>query len=135
MIVLDSRRAHKFERVRKLIYGKGSELLCLSPYSADLNPIGEAFSKVKAAAGVGRGHAPAKPLSRRWDGRSARSRPRTPAASDAAASSNIGITGHRSNLCDRRCNSRTAVRKRIKSPPMAGSCLGRSCFVLLAGFC
>jgi hypothetical protein len=40
-------RAQKSERVRKLIKEKGCQLLFLPPYSADLNPIEEAFSKIK----------------------------------------------------------------------------------------
>jgi transposase len=39
--------AHKGERVRELIEERGCELLYLPPYSPDLNPIEEAFSKVK----------------------------------------------------------------------------------------
>ena len=39
--------AHKGERVRELIEGRGCELLYLPPYSPDLNPIEEAFSKLK----------------------------------------------------------------------------------------
>ena len=35
------------ERVRELIEDRGCELLYLPPYSPDLNPIEEAFSKVK----------------------------------------------------------------------------------------
>jgi transposase len=48
VVVLDNLGAHKGERVRKLIEGRGCELLFLPPYSPDLNPIEEAFSKVKA---------------------------------------------------------------------------------------
>jgi transposase len=33
--------------VRELVEGRGCELLFLPPYSPDLNPIEEAFSKVK----------------------------------------------------------------------------------------
>lgn len=40
--------AHKGEEVRELIEGRGCELLFLPPYSPDLNPIEEAFSKIKA---------------------------------------------------------------------------------------
>ena len=47
VVVLDNLGAHKGERVRKLIEGRGCELLFLPPYSPDLNPIEEAFSKVK----------------------------------------------------------------------------------------
>ena len=44
---MDNLSAHKGERVRELIEHKGCELLYLPPYSPDLNPIEEAFSKVK----------------------------------------------------------------------------------------
>jgi transposase len=45
----DNLGAHKKgERVRGLIEGRGCELLYLPPYSPDLNPTEEAFSKVKA---------------------------------------------------------------------------------------
>jgi transposase len=48
VVVMDNLGAHKGERVRELIQGRGCELLFLPPYSPDLNPIEEAFSKVKA---------------------------------------------------------------------------------------
>ena len=47
VVVMDNLGAHKGERVRKLIQGRGCEVLYLPPYSPDLNPIEEAFSKVK----------------------------------------------------------------------------------------
>jgi transposase len=46
-VVMDNFSAHKGERVRKLIEDRGCQLLFLPPYSPDLNPIEEAFSKVK----------------------------------------------------------------------------------------
>ena len=46
-MMMDNLSAHKGERVRKLIEGRGCELLYLPPYSPDLNPIEEAFSKIK----------------------------------------------------------------------------------------
>ena len=46
-VVMDNLSAHKGERVRELIEGRGCELLYLPPYSPDLNPIEEAFSKIK----------------------------------------------------------------------------------------
>jgi len=49
IVVMDNLSAHKGERVRDLIEGRGCELLYLPPYSPDLNPIEEAFSKLKAA--------------------------------------------------------------------------------------
>jgi transposase len=48
VVVLDNLGAHKGERVRELIEARGCEVLFLPPYSPDLNPIEEAFSKVKA---------------------------------------------------------------------------------------
>ncbi len=47
VVVMDNLAAHKGERVRELVEARGCELLFLPPYSPDLNPIEEAFSKVK----------------------------------------------------------------------------------------
>lgn len=47
VVVLDGLGAHRTERVRELIEGRGAELLFLPSYSPDLNPIEEAFSKMK----------------------------------------------------------------------------------------
>ncbi len=47
VVVMDNLAAHKGERVRELVEERGCELLFLPPYSPDLNPIEEAFSKVK----------------------------------------------------------------------------------------
>ena len=47
VVVMDNLSAHKGERVRELVEGRGCELRYLPPYSPDLNPIEEAFSKVK----------------------------------------------------------------------------------------
>jgi transposase len=45
---MDNLSAHKGARVRKLIEERNCELLVyLPPYSPDLNPIEEAFSKMK----------------------------------------------------------------------------------------
>ena len=50
IVVVDNLGAHKSERVRKLLEGRGCQLLFLPPYSSpDLNPIEEAFSKIKGA--------------------------------------------------------------------------------------
>jgi transposase len=48
VVVMDNLGTHKGERVQKLIEERGCEVLFLPPYSPDLNPIEEAFSKVKA---------------------------------------------------------------------------------------
>ena len=44
---MDNLGAHKGDRVRELIESRGCKLLYLPPYSPDLNPIEEGFSKVK----------------------------------------------------------------------------------------
>ena len=49
VVVMDNLTAHKGERVRGLVEGRGCELVYLPPYSPDLNPIEEAFSKMKGA--------------------------------------------------------------------------------------
>jgi transposase len=47
VVVLDGLGAHRPQRVRELVETTGAELLFLPSYSPDLNPIEEAFSKIK----------------------------------------------------------------------------------------
>lgn len=47
IVVMDNLSVHKSKRVERLIEGAGCELLFLPPYSPDMNPIEQAFSKVK----------------------------------------------------------------------------------------
>jgi len=47
VVVLDGLGAHRTDRVRELIEERGADLLFLPSYSPDLNPIEEAFSKIK----------------------------------------------------------------------------------------
>jgi transposase len=47
VVVMDNLSAHKGERVKEIIEGRGAELVYLPPYSPDFNPIEQAFSKVK----------------------------------------------------------------------------------------
>ena len=47
IVVMDNLSTHKTDKVRQLVEGAGCELLYLPPYSPDLNPIEEAFSKIK----------------------------------------------------------------------------------------
>lgn len=47
-MVVDGLGAHRTDRVRGLLEARGAELLFLASYSPDLNPIEEAFSKVKS---------------------------------------------------------------------------------------
>jgi transposase len=56
VVVMDNLAAHKGRKIRELIEAKkGCELLFLPPYSPDLNPIEEAFAKVKALLQRARG--------------------------------------------------------------------------------
>ena len=48
VVVLDGLGAHRTQKVRELIEAKGADLVFLPSYSPDLNPIEEAFSKIKA---------------------------------------------------------------------------------------
>jgi transposase len=48
VVVLDGLGAHRTQRIRELIEARGANLLFLPSYSPDLNPIEEAFSKIKA---------------------------------------------------------------------------------------
>jgi transposase len=47
VVVLDGLGAHRTDKVRELIEERRAELLFLPSYSPDLNPIEEAFSKIK----------------------------------------------------------------------------------------
>jgi transposase len=48
IVVMDNLRAHKVKGVREAIAAAGASLLYLPPYSPDLNPIEQAFAKLKA---------------------------------------------------------------------------------------
>ena len=48
IVVMDNLSAHKRDEVRELIEAAKAELHYLPPYSPDLNPIEQAFSKLKA---------------------------------------------------------------------------------------
>ena len=47
VVVLDGLGAHRTQKVRGLVERRGADLVFLPPYSPDLNPIEEAFSKIK----------------------------------------------------------------------------------------
>lgn len=47
VVVLDNLGAHRPKRIRELVERRGAELVFLPSYSPDLNPIEEAFSKIK----------------------------------------------------------------------------------------
>jgi transposase len=48
IVVMDNPSVHKSDHVRRTIDAAGANLLCLPPYSPDLNPIEMAFAKLKA---------------------------------------------------------------------------------------
>ena len=48
IVIMDNLPAHKVKGVREAIEGAGAQLFYLPPYSPDLNPIENAFSKLKA---------------------------------------------------------------------------------------
>ena len=48
VVVMDNLAAHKVAGVREAIRATGASLLYLPPYSPDLNPIEQAFAKLKA---------------------------------------------------------------------------------------
>ena len=47
IVVMDNLGSHKSSKVRRLIRAAGARLLFLPPYSPDLNPIEQVFSKLK----------------------------------------------------------------------------------------
>jgi transposase len=47
VVVMDNLSAHKGERIKEMIEQRGCQLVYLPAYSPDLNPIEEAFSKIK----------------------------------------------------------------------------------------
>jgi transposase len=64
VVLFDNLGAHKPQRIRELNEARGAEVLFLPSYWPDLNPIEEAFSKIKDIV-VRRGRA----LSRRYSKR------------------------------------------------------------------
>lgn len=47
MVVMDNLQSHKVAGVREAIEAARAQVVCLPPYSPDLNPIEQVFSKVK----------------------------------------------------------------------------------------
>ena len=48
LVIMDNLRCHKVEGVKALIEATGASILYLPPYSPDLNPIEQMWSKIKA---------------------------------------------------------------------------------------
>jgi transposase len=66
-MVLDGLGAHRTEKVRELLAGRGAFLVFVPSYSPDLNPIEEAFSKIKhlvRKGGARRREAPVEAIGR-----------------------------------------------------------------------
>ncbi len=78
IVIMDNLSAHKTDRVRELVEQRGCELLYLPPYSPDLNPIEEAFSKLKGFL-----RKAVLEAVRRWGWRSRRSAAKTLEASSS----------------------------------------------------
>jgi transposase len=96
VVVMDNLSSHKGPRVRQLIEERGRELMYLPPYSPDLNPIEEAFSKLKGLLrkAEARTHeALLEAMGRVLDAITAQ---------DARGFSSIAATTLRPNCCDRR---------------------------------
>ena len=98
LVVMDNLGAHRPKRVRELIEGRDCELLSLPPYSPDLNPIEEAFSKVKHILRKIGARTKEALWSRRWARRWMRSVPKPPASSSSTAA-----TAPRRSSYERRC--------------------------------
>ena len=47
VVIMDNLGAHQPKKVRELIEARGAELVFVPSYSPDLNPIEQAFSKIK----------------------------------------------------------------------------------------
>lgn len=63
IVILDNLASHKVTGVREMIEAKGASVIYLPPYSPDLNPIEQAFAKLKALLRK----AAARTISRLWD--------------------------------------------------------------------
>jgi transposase len=66
IVGLDNLRQHKSDRVRELIEERGASIWFLPTYSPDLNPIEEAFSKVKTLLRSAEARAPETLVAAVW---------------------------------------------------------------------
>ncbi len=63
IVILDNLSSHKISGVREAIEARGARLAYLPPYSPDLNPIEQAFAKLKSLLRK----AAARTVSSLWD--------------------------------------------------------------------
>jgi transposase len=105
VVVMDNLTAHKGERVKEIIEQRGCELMYLPPYSPDLNPIEEAFSKIKGLMRKAQARRSREALLEAMGTR--RSRPSVPKI--PAASSSTAATVRWFKRFDRRCRGSSWV--------------------------
>jgi transposase len=98
IVVMDNLSAHKGARVRELVEERACELLYLPPYSPDLNPIEEAFSKIKGILRKTEARSRDALWWKRWVGRSTQLRPGTRRAFSSTAD-----TSYWFNHCESCC--------------------------------
>jgi transposase len=100
VVVMDNLGAHRPKRVRDLIEAKGAELVFVPSYSPELNPIEQAFSKIKnILRKLGARTHEALPL-RPWMRHSPRSPPPTPQGGSV-----IAATRSRFSTYEYRCQN------------------------------
>ena len=100
VVVLDGLGAHRPQRIRELIEARGADLVFLPSYSPDLNPIEEAFSKIKALVRKEGARVRETLVVRRWGERWRPSRPKM-----RQVGSPTLATGLRINPCEYRCKA------------------------------
>ena len=100
VVVVDNLGAHRGHRVRKLVEGRGCELVFLPPYSPDFSPIEEAFSKIKALLRKGKASTRVALSWRPSAERSGRSPRGTRRATSATAATRSTLNRHE-NRCQR----------------------------------
>ena len=110
IVVMDNLSVHKGAWVRGLVEAEGAEVLLLPPYSPDLDPIEEAFSKVKGLLRKAKARGRLRRSSRPPTGRSRRSERRTPAASSGTAATR----NPRPFRCENRSSVYSPARRRSR---------------------
>jgi hypothetical protein len=99
-VVMDNLTAHKGERVRELIEGRGCELLYLPPYSPEFNPISRKLLPRSSAS-----CAKPRPVAERLCLRRLAKRSRRLVLRTLTASSSTADTGCWSNHYGERCRA------------------------------
>jgi transposase len=110
LVVMDNLSAHKGERIRKLVEARGCELVYVPSYSSDLDPIEEAFSKIKGILRKAQARSVEALIEAMGRALGATSR-----AEMRKASSSPADTGHWVNCCNRRpsCQERHRGKDKV----------------------